>query len=65
LTQIVPFEIDVPESALEDLCRRLGDTRWPDRETVDDWSQGMPLAYARDLIEYWVEDYDWRLPRRS
>ncbi len=57
---IRPFSIDVPQSALEDLHRRLDHTRWPDTETVADWSQGMPLAYARELARYWREEYDWR-----
>ena len=43
-----------------DLKRRLGATRWPERETVDDWSQGIPLAYLKDVCAYWQEKYDWR-----
>lgn len=55
-----PFHIDIPEEQLDDLRDRLRRTRWPDRETVDDWSQGVPLDYVRDLCRYWAEDYDWR-----
>ena len=55
-----PFTIDVPQSALDDLKARLANTRWPEKETVDDWDQGVPLAYAQDLAAYWREDYDWR-----
>ena len=57
---IRPFRIDVPESDLVDLRERLARTRWPEAETVDDWSQGIPLAYARELCRYWATEYDWR-----
>jgi pimeloyl-ACP methyl ester carboxylesterase len=57
---ITPFRIDIPESALTDLRRRLSATRWPDAQTVDDWSQGMPLAYTQELCAYWRDRYDWR-----
>jgi epoxide hydrolase len=57
---ITPFRIDIPEADLDDLRQRLRRTRWPERETVDDWSQGTPLAYTRALCEYWLEQYDWR-----
>jgi pimeloyl-ACP methyl ester carboxylesterase len=57
---ITPFRIEIPESELDDLRRRLRQTRWPEAATVDDWSQGIPLAYTRDLCEYWLESYDWR-----
>ncbi|WP_069160286.1 epoxide hydrolase family protein [Nocardia altamirensis] len=55
-----PFRIQVPEQELTDLRARLRSTRWPERETVDDWSQGVPLAYVRELCAYWAEQYDWR-----
>jgi len=58
--EIIPFRIDIPESDLDDLRQRLRQTRWPDAETVDDWSQGIPLSYTRDLCEYWLQRYDWR-----
>jgi pimeloyl-ACP methyl ester carboxylesterase len=57
---IIPFRIDVPDDDLEDLRERLRRTRWPEREPVDDWSQGIPLEYVKELCRYWVEDYDWR-----
>jgi pimeloyl-ACP methyl ester carboxylesterase len=63
--QITPFRIDVPEADLEDLRQRLRLTRWPDPETVDDWSQGVPLAYLRDLCDYWLDSYDWRACEQS
>ncbi len=57
---IVPFSIDVGPTRLDDLADRLGRTRWPERETVDDWSQGIPLAYVQDVCRYWMEEYDWQ-----
>ncbi|GAA4397120.1 epoxide hydrolase [Actinomadura verrucosospora] len=57
---VIPFHLDVPESVLDDLRERLNRTRWPDEETVDDWSQGVPLDYLRELCRYWAEEYDWR-----
>ncbi|TVT00047.1 epoxide hydrolase [Amycolatopsis bartoniae] len=56
-----PFRLDVPEAQLADLRERLRRTRWPDREPVADWSQGVPLAYVQDLCRYWAEEYDWRV----
>ncbi|HWJ52661.1 MAG TPA: epoxide hydrolase, partial [Propionibacteriaceae bacterium] len=55
-----PFQIELPEDDLVDLGDRLARTRWPEVETVDDWSQGVPLDYLRDLCGYWQEHYDWR-----
>ena len=55
-----PFRIDVPERELDDLRERLKAARWPERETVDDWSQGVPLDYLRELCAYWADGYDWR-----
>jgi epoxide hydrolase len=57
---VTPFRIQVPESELSDLRDRLRRARWPEAETVDDWSQGVPLAYLRELCRYWAEEYDWR-----
>ena len=58
--EIRPFEIAVAEEAIEDLKDRLRRTRWPEAETVDDWSQGVPLAYAQEVCDYWADWYDWR-----
>jgi epoxide hydrolase len=55
-----PFSIHVPESELDDLRDRLDRTRFPSRQPVDDWSQGLPLAYALDLRDHWLQTYDWR-----
>jgi pimeloyl-ACP methyl ester carboxylesterase len=57
---IRPFRIDVPEEDLADLRKRLAATRWPDRETVDDRSQGVQLAKLQELVRYWGTGYDWR-----
>ena len=57
---IRPFHIDVPEADLADLRRRISATRWPDRETVADDSQGVPLATLQELARYWATDYNWR-----
>ena len=55
-----PFRIDAPDAVLDDLRRRLAQTRWPEAEVVDDWSQGAPLAWIQDMCTYWAEGYDWR-----
>lgn len=57
---MIPFRVDIPDETLADLRERLTRTRWPEPETVDDWSQGVPLAYLRELCAYWASDYDWR-----
>ena len=57
---IEPFVISVDQAALGDLRDRLRRTRWPERETVGDWSQGVPLGYLQDLCGYWSREYDWR-----
>jgi pimeloyl-ACP methyl ester carboxylesterase len=58
--EVQPFPIAVPDSALDDLRQRLARTRWPEAETVGDWSQGTPLAYVQELCDYWADGYDWR-----
>ncbi|OBI83326.1 epoxide hydrolase family protein [Mycobacterium sp. E740] len=60
MAAIRPFRIAVPDADLTDLQDRLHRTRWPEAECVDDWSQGIPLAYTRELAEYWADEYDWR-----
>src|SRR5262245_53398800 len=55
-----PFRIDIPDEALIDLRRRVAATRWPDRETVSDDSQGVPLATMQELARHWATGYDWR-----
>ena len=57
---IRPFRIDIPEEALDDLRRRIAATQWPEKETVADSSQGVPLALMQELARYWATEYDWR-----
>ncbi|WP_037364758.1 epoxide hydrolase family protein [Amycolatopsis orientalis] len=59
-----PFQVRVAEEDVEDVRARLRRTRWPEAETVDDWSQGVPLAYARELCRSWAEDYDFGFGER-
>jgi len=60
MSTIEPFRIAVPQHELDDLKTRLSLVRWPDGETVDDWSQGVPLARMRELVDYWRSAYNWR-----
>ena len=60
MTEIRPFTITTTDEDLDDLRRRLHATRWPEAETVDGWSQGIPLSYVQELCRYWADDYDWR-----
>ena len=58
--EIRPFTVAVDDAEIADLRDRLARTRWPEPEVVDDWSQGIPLAYLQEVCEYWASDYDWR-----
>jgi len=60
MTDVRPFTLAIPQDRIDDLHRRLDATRWPEKETVDDWSQGTPLAVLQDLAAYWRDGYDWR-----
>jgi pimeloyl-ACP methyl ester carboxylesterase len=59
-SDISPFQVDIPDEALEDLRRRITATRWPSKELVPDRSQGVQLATLQELAHYWATDYDWR-----
>ena len=59
-TEIRPFRVEVPEAELIELRRRINATRWPERETVTDASQGVQLATTQALARYWATEYDWR-----
>ena len=59
-TAIRPFQVQVPEAALADLRRRVAETRWPDKETVTDRSQGNQLGKLQEIVRYWGTDYNWR-----
>src|SRR5688572_4440899 len=58
--EIRPFRVNVPDEALADLRKRLSVTRWPEKETVSDRSQGVQLAKLQELVRYWGTNYDWR-----
>src|SRR5258706_682432 len=65
VTQVVtPFRVVTSSAAISDARRRLQATRWPERETTDDWRQGVPLARTRALVEHWGSAYDWRRLQR-
>ena len=59
-TAIRPFQVNIPDAELVDLRRRIAATRFPERETVNDFSQGVPLATVQKLADYWATEYDWR-----
>jgi len=59
-SSIRPFKVQVPQTAIDDLRRRIAATRWPDKETVGDQSQGAQLAKLQELLRYWGSGYDWR-----
>ncbi len=61
MSTIEPFTIAISEAEIDDLKRRLDHVRWPEKETVADWSQGAPLAKVKALCEHWRTRYDWRL----
>jgi pimeloyl-ACP methyl ester carboxylesterase len=58
--EVRPFRVDIPDEALDDLRRRIAATQWPEKETVADQSQGVPLATMQELGRYWATEYDWR-----
>ena len=60
MSQIKKFNIEIPQCKLDDLQQRLTLTRWPEKETPDDWTQGIPLSYMKEIHDYWLNDYDWR-----
>jgi hypothetical protein len=57
---IRPFTVEIPEAEIEALRARVAATRWPHKELVGDWSQGVQLAMLQELARYWAADYDWR-----
>ena len=58
--EVRPFHVDIPDEALDDMRHRINSTNWPEKETVGDQSQGVPLAPMQELARYWATDYDWR-----
>ena len=59
-TAVRPFEVHVADDEIAELKRRIRATRWPDKETVADQSQGVQLETIRELARYWADEYDWR-----
>ena len=59
-TAVRPFHVSIPEAELAEMRKRIKATRWPERETVTDESQGVKLSMMQDLARYWASDYDWR-----
>ena len=59
MSDIQPYTIETSAADLADLKQRLELTRWPDKETTDDWSQGIPLDYMKEIHRYWLTEYDW------
>jgi len=59
MTEVIPFEIAISQDAIDDLNTRLSATRFPEAETTGDWNQGVPLAYAQELTQYWLNEYRW------
>jgi pimeloyl-ACP methyl ester carboxylesterase len=64
-TDIRPFRVDVPQSELDDLNRRLAATRWPDQLPGTEWTRGVPRGYLRELAEHWRTSYDWRVHEKQ
>ena len=60
MSEITPFTINIPGEQITDLRDRINNTRWAEEECVNDWSQGIPLTYVREIADYWANQYDWR-----
>ena len=58
MSVIQDFKIDIPKEKLVDLQKRLEMTRWPEKETPDDWTQGIPLSYMKEIHKYWLNEFD-------
>jgi epoxide hydrolase len=57
---VQPFEVDIPQTDLDDLAERLARVRWPNELTDAGWGYGVPLAFVRELVDYWRSGFDWR-----
>ena len=58
MSDLSPFVISISDEQIIDLNKRIANTRWPDAETTGDWNQGVPLAYVKELVQYWAGRYD-------
>src|ERR671915_417020 len=63
--EISPFTIDIPQTQLDELYRKLNSVRWPATLPGDDWDTGVPVAWLRGLADYWRTGYDWRSAERE
>jgi epoxide hydrolase len=59
-TELLPYRVDIPQADLDDLAARLSSTRFPDELSDVGWSYGVPLDYVRELVDHWLNGYDWR-----
>ena len=59
-TKHTPFTLTIPQNQIDELKLRLSLSRYPEKETVSDWSQGVPLQYVKEMAEYWADEYDMR-----
>ena len=60
MVTVSPYKIDVPQEVIDDLWERLHRTRWPDEVAGTGWSRGCDLSYMKELVKYWIDEYDWR-----
>ena len=60
MSEIKPFKIEIADEDINKLRSRIESTRWPEKETVNDWSQGTPLSYMKEVSEYWINNYNWK-----
>ena len=60
MSEIKPFKIEIADEDINKLRSRIESTRWPEKETVNDWNQGTPLSYMKEVSEYWINNYNWR-----
>ena len=58
MSTVRPFRVEISDAEIDDLRDRLARARWPEKEPVDDWSMGIPLAYVQELAGYWAESYE-------
>ena len=60
MSEIKPFKIEIADEDINELRNRIESTRWPEKETVNDWNQGTPLSYMKEVSEYWINNYNWK-----
>ena len=60
MSEIKPFKIEIADEDINKLRSRIESTRWPEKETVNDWNQGTPLSYMKEVSEYWINNYNWK-----